>query len=417
MSTIYVLRIARCSGFEKMAGKVNRLNIIFMAHFHYPHGMASTKIVRNYIEYLSQSGDFNVKVLVLRQGRVRLADDDLCGEYKGVPYVTIGSNIRPGFGALVKGPKYYLDGMAYLKKNYTKGHKNILYVYGYPSTDNIPMIIFARISGYKIVFYLVEDIAFQKSSPDFLARLKNLSARFFARMLWMFADAVLVVSNHLLEKMTRLAKGRFKVALDPITVDFRNFDLLQRHDHDSLRVFYGGTFDEKDGVTYLIEAFEDVCKRHGNVELILTGKGGKENMEVILAMIAASNFRERILYKGFLPDADYYKELFDSDILCMTRTSSAFANAGFPFKLGEYLATGRPVIASDVSDVSLYLEDKNSAVIIEPDSPQAIADAIEYLLTNPDDAERIGANGKEAARKYFDVRVAGEKFKKLLIDL
>ena len=76
----------------------------------------------------------------------------------------------------------------------------------------------------------------------------------------MFADAVLVVSNHLLEKITRAAKGRFKVALDPITVDFRNFDSLQRHDHDSLRVFYGGTFDEKDGVAYLIEAFEEDAK-------------------------------------------------------------------------------------------------------------------------------------------------------------
>lgn len=400
-----------------MTDKSDRINMIFMAYFHYPHGMAATKNVQNYIEYLSQSGDFNVKVLVLRQSRVRLADDELCGEYKGVPYVTIGSNIRPGIGALVKVPKYYLDGMAYLKKNYTKGQKNILYVYGYPSTDNIPMIIFARILGYKIVFYLVEDIAFQKSSPDFLARLKNLSARFFARMLWMFADVVFVVSNHLLEKITRAAKGRFQVALDPITVDFRNFDLLQRHDHDSLRVFYGGTFDEKDGVTYLIEAFEEVCKRHDNVELILTGKGDKERMEVILDMIAASDFRARILYKGFLPDEDYYKELFDSDILCMTRTSSAFANAGFPFKLGEYLATGRPVIASDVSDVILYLEDKNSAVIIEPDSVEAIAEAIEYLMADRENAERIGARGREVAMKNFKVEVAGEKFCKRLKEL
>lgn len=62
-----------------------------MAHFNYPHGMAGTKKVQNYIEYLTQSNGFEVKVLILRQERERLADNELCGEYKGVEYMTIGS--------------------------------------------------------------------------------------------------------------------------------------------------------------------------------------------------------------------------------------------------------------------------------------------------------------------------------------
>jgi glycosyltransferase involved in cell wall biosynthesis len=101
----------------------------------------------------------------------------------------------------------------------------------------------------------------------------------------------------------------------------------------------------------------------------------------------------------------------------MTRTASAFANTGFPFKLGEYLATGRPVIASDVSDVSEYVRDRENAVLIKPDSSEAIAEAIEYLIADADRAMRIGAAGREVAENYFDVKVVAEKLRRLLTEL
>lgn len=388
-----------------------------MAHFNYPHGMAATNVVQNYIDYLHESPDFDVQVLVLRQQRVRLADSELSGEYKGVRYVTIGNDIRPGFGVLIKGPKFFLDGIIYLKKNYRKNQKNVIYVYGNLNTDNFLMILYAKMIGYKVVFYVVEDVEHQSSAPDFFARLRIFSARFLCRTMWMFTDAAMVVSTRLLEKMKTVSKGRYPVTINPITVDFRHFDSMERTAHEEVRIFYAGTFGEKDGVKYLIAGFEKVCKTNDNVNLILTGKGGAKDMDEILKLIASSDFRQRIFYKGYLPDDEYYSELYNSDILCMTRTSSAFANAGFPYKLGEYLATGIPVIATDVSDIGLYLKDKTSAVIIEPESPQAIAEAIEYLIADPARAEKIGTCGKEVARQNFDVRVAGKKFKKLLLDL
>lgn len=73
------------------------INVVFMANFNYPHGMAGTKNVQGYIEYLHASPNFEPAVLVLRQNRIRPVDNPLSGEYKGVPYTTIGSDIRGGF--------------------------------------------------------------------------------------------------------------------------------------------------------------------------------------------------------------------------------------------------------------------------------------------------------------------------------
>ncbi|MEI9958274.1 MAG: glycosyltransferase [Ferruginibacter sp.] len=112
--------------------------------------------------------------------------------------------------------------------------------------------------------------------------------------------------------------------------------------------------------------------------------------------------KDRIKYMGFLNTEDYYALLNTCDIFCMTRINSKFANAGFPFKLGEFLASGKGVIATNVGDVSKYLHNEENSLLITPDSVSGIKNA---LLTFVNDPEKIHALGKEArktAEKYFD---------------
>jgi len=388
-----------------------------MAHLPYPHGMASTKRIQNSIDYLYQQEDVSVRVLILRQGRVSLSESDLSGKYKGVEYVTIGQDIKPNAAAAFKGMKYFYAGMAYLKKHYQKGRKNIVYVYGYPSTDNLPMLLFGKLLGYKYIFDIVEDIRFLDKDSDIFARLKHYSALFSYKFLWMFADACLVITKHLYEKTRKNARGRFPVVMFPITVNMEYFDWPARDFHTPIRIFYGGTFATKDGVENLIEAFAVIGKNYDNVQLILSGRGSKDRMKIIDKMISESAYRERIEYKGYLAEEEFYPFLNDCDILCMTRNRSMFAHTGFPFKLGEYLATGKPVIASRVSDVNLYLEDKKNALVIEPGSVGAIVEAIKYLLDQPEQARRIGAAGKATAGESFDAERWGNKLHEILLSL
>ena len=74
-----------------------------------------------------------------------------------------------------------------------------------------------------------------------------------------------------------------------------------------------------------------------------------------------------------MDEKDYYSLLNNADIPCMTRVDLAFANAGFPFKLGEYLAAGKPVIASRVSDVDRFLVNGQNAMLVNPGSVRKYA--------------------------------------------
>ena len=92
----------------------------------------------------------------------------------------------------------------------------------------------------------------------------------------------------------------------------------------------------------------------------------------------------------------------------MTRVNTGFANAGFPYKLGEFLATGKPVIASRVSDVGTLLKDRSEVMLVRPGDSGDIVRAVESLIANPTEAVAIGTRGRAKARTLFDCRSQGQ---------
>ena len=98
----------------------------------------------------------------------------------------------------------------------------------------------------------------------------------------------------------------------------------------------------------------------------------------------------------------------------MTRINSSFANAGFPFKLGEYLATGKAVIATDVSDVSHYLNHMEDVYLATSQSSKSIEEGIEYFLNNRDQMNLIGANGLKKCKIHFNPIINNKKAERLI---
>ena len=62
----------------------------------------------------------------------------------------------------------------------------------------------------------------------------------------------------------------------------------------------------------------------------------------------------------------------------------------------------------------MYLEDRRDALLIEPDSVEAISVALTYLISHPNEALELGSRGQEIARRYFAREVIAEKLVGLL---
>ena len=75
---------------------------------------------------------------------------------------------------------------------------------------------------------------------------------------------------------------------------------------------------------------------------------------------------------------------------------------GLPNKLFDYMLSSLPVVASDFPEIRRVVDDAGCGVLIDPTNPDAIAEAITYLLEHPDEAQRIGENGRKAVLERYN---------------
>ena len=76
---------------------------------------------------------------------------------------------------------------------------------------------------------------------------------------------------------------------------------------------------------------------------------------------------------------------------------------GFPAALLETMAMKKPVIASAVGGVPEIVEPNRTGLLIPPQDPKALADAIICLLNNPEIAKKMGQSGYERVQQYFSI--------------
>ena len=379
--------------------RTDNINILVFAR-DYPVGQAGTKRVQLLLDYLLTQ-KVNINVISYRSKYTQPAKE---GIYQGIHYLNIGSDTDMKIRHFHKLVTYFLKGFGAIIHSKKKGYSNFVYCSGGISVENFLFILLAKLLRYKLILAIEEDYDFFDGKLKLISTFKLWTIKRLDFLNTRWASAIVVISTYLLEKyQKRTTKPVIHI---PITSRI-NFDKDKREFNHPLQVLYAGTFAEKDGVKDIIDGFMIFNRTFHDAQLILTGKSDQQ-------VFFANKYKdyEDVIFKGYVPDEAFYPLLKSADVLCMCRTGSRFANAGFPFKLGEYLATGNPVISTKVSDIEDYLTDED-AYLIESNSPQQICSSLNDIVTNPEKARRIGLNGLKKCQEFF----SQEKNSKLLYDL
>jgi len=106
----------------------------------------------------------------------------------------------------------------------------------------------------------------------------------------------------------------------------------------------------------------------------------------------------------------YFLKASDCLVLTGTKKSNVSQYQTSPMKMFEYMASGRPTIASDLPSFREALNQNNS-ILIEPDNPQALVEGIKKVLNNPELAEKISRQAYKDVQNY-----TWEKRAKIIID-
>jgi glycosyltransferase involved in cell wall biosynthesis len=385
------------------------MNILVLTT-HYPVTSAGTKRVHSLLQHEDLISKNNLLILSYRSNSKITKES---GVFEGVRYRRIGSGLKIDVFLLFKlfliqcRLMYELLHFRFFEK--ANSNKYILYNYLPLDLENVFFNLIAKMLGFKLVFDVVEDYSTYNASSNFMSKLKLYFVRFFSLFIIHLGDYIIVISDYLLNKYIK--NGAVNIKKITICSDVNLFSCLESVQKDSFNIGYAGTFSPKDNVGLIIRGFLNFNSVYPNSRLYLIGSGHeKVEFETIYGLESS------IMFTGFVEDNEYYKLLKCSDVLLMCRTNSEFANAGFPFKLGEYLATGNPVICTRVSDIEYYL-DSNSAVLIEPDNETAYVNALISVYNNRDYYKQIGKNGRLVSDKFFNAKFCSDEFYKIVINL
>lgn len=367
----------------------------------YPVGLAITKKIQNILNYLILQ-QIGINVISYRS---QFKQPSIKGSDNGIPYETIGMGLSlspKNFPAVFL---YFVKGLRLILKFKKKRNNNIFYCIGPVNVENFLFVFWARLLGYKLIFDINEDYSFFEDKVKFTSRIKVWTIRKLDFFTYHWASAIIVVSKHLEKKY--LNRTRKHVMRLPVTAK-ENFNPDKYLFNNPLQVVYAGSFDLKDGVSDIIEGFVSFNNIHKSANLILTGKSDQQ-----LEYKEKYKDNPNLIFKGHLSDDEFYRLLRNADVMCMCRTNSGFSNAGFPFKLGEYLVTGNPVISTKASDVEDYLT-SDDAHLIDFNSPLQICNTLLEIAKDPEAARIKGLNGRKKYQKYFSPEINGKRFHDLL---
>jgi len=162
-------------------------------------------------------------------------------------------------------------------------------------------------------------------------------------------------------------------------------------------VLYSGTFEPYQGLQELVQAVPRVLERVPDAVFVLVGAEGSNGLGPAVRPLVERGVL-RILDRR--PREEIPRYLAMADVLVSPRSYGG----NVPLKVFDYLAAGRPIVATDIPPHRTVLGD-DRAVLVAPD-PASIAGAIVSVLTDPARAGRLA----EAARRYAGERLGWEEF-------
>ncbi len=154
------------------------------------------------------------------------------------------------------------------------------------------------------------------------------------------------------------------------------------------------------GVMEFVEASKILKSRGCGARFVIVGRPDVGNPSSVPLYKLREWDAERIVeYWGYREDMA--SAIAEASIVCLPSRY----REGLPKVILEALATGRPCIATDNSGCREAIRSGYNGLLVPVGNVVALADAIQYLVDNPEERQRMGASGRERAVKEFDERI------------
>lgn len=289
----------------------------------------------------------------------------------------------------------------YRRKIFNKAIEIDAEVYHFHDPELIPLGLKLLKKGKKVIYDVHEDVPRAILSKYYipavfrgtLSRVFEIYENYASKKM----DVLVTATPHIYKRFKKINKS---------TVNINNYPLLNELFEEKLYkteatkkyVSYVGALGEIRGSEQLFKASEQMqCK------LKVAGRLANHNLKIQIKN------NQNIGYLGIL-DRDDVKNLLSRSIAgivtFLPEPNHIYAQ---PNKLFEYMSSGIPVVSSNFELWKDIVENNNCGICVDPEKPEEIATAVNYLVDNPELAKQMGNNGRKMIEEKYNWEIEKRK--------
>lgn len=207
----------------------------------------------------------------------------------------------------------------------------------------------------------------------------------------------IAVSKPALEYHSKYISGPFEIIPNGIEIERFSDDVapFEQYLDGKKNILFLGRLEFRKGLNYLLNAFLLVKRETPDVRLIVVGPGTRLRRRYE-RWVRKAGLEKDVIFVGYVSEEDKPRYFKTADIYCAPATS----RESFGIVLLEAMASGKPVVASNIPGFASVVTDGEDGLLVPPRNYRELSKAILTLLNDEALRQRIADKAKTHSRDY-----------------
>jgi glycosyltransferase involved in cell wall biosynthesis len=368
----------------------------------FPYGLA--EIQRIILISKSQVEIGNSVTVISTKGMYKMADHpDMkeSGNFEGIDYI------------YTSGTPFWSDNFFERNLLKLKGMVNeFLLLKKLKKQNRLDCVILSTHTFYLILYYVaMSKVLHFKTILNYVEFVSGIKKEWYKIRLWLndklldrfsprLTDGIFVISEFLINHIRKTAPEK-KFLKIPILVDCERYKNIETNRTNKYFLFCGAT-GYMEVIEFIIDSFDKLD--HASVDLYLVINGPAADFAKITNYINSTHNKVGIKIFSNLTQNQLYSFYKNAIGLLIPLRPVIQDIARFPHKVGEYLASGNPIISTNYGEIKYYFQDMINMLIAGTYDKDLFTKKMQFVIDHPEESQKIGLKGKQMGLSNFDYR-------------